>query len=47
VAYHDLEVRSSEIVQCRAVYPSARPDLQIRIRHCQIQNFETSRLALS
>jgi hypothetical protein len=29
-----MEVRSSETVQCRIVYPSARPDLQIRFRHC-------------
>ena len=29
----DREVRSSRSVQCRIVYPSARPDLRIRIGH--------------
>jgi len=30
----DPEVRSSRTAQCHTVYPSASPDLQIRIHHC-------------
>jgi hypothetical protein len=33
------EVSTSGTVQCRIVYPSARPDLRIRIRHCHKQLF--------
>ena len=32
-------VSTSGTVQCRIVYPSARPDLRIRIRHCHKQLF--------
>lgn len=34
VANADLKVRSSRMVQCRIVYPSAGPELWIRSHHC-------------
>jgi len=31
---HDMKVRSSKMVQYHTVHPSAKPDLWIRIQHC-------------
>jgi len=45
MANPDPEVRSRRMVKCHIVYPSVRPDLQIRIGNCckcnSIQRFSS------